>query len=90
MIKFDDQAILTDALNSQKQMTDNYNMYANECASSSLKDVIMNILNEEHKLQHEVWCEMNTRGWYQTEAAEQSKIEKEKNKFSNCCKSCVS
>ena len=89
MIKFDDQAILTDALNSQKQMTDNYNMYANECASKSLMDVMMNILNEEHALQHEVWCEMNTRGWYQTEAAEQTKIDKEKNKFASCCKSCV-
>ena len=89
MIKFDDQAILTDALNSQKQMTDNYNMYANECASKSLMDVMMNILNEEHALQHEVWAEMNTRGWYPTEAAEQTKIDKEKNKFANCCKSCV-
>ena len=88
-IKFDDQAQLTDALSSQKQMTDNYNTYANECSSQALKDVLMNILTDEHNIQHEVWKEMNTRGWYPTEAAEQSKIEKEKNKFANCCRTCI-
>ena len=88
-IKFDDQTRLTDALNSQKQITEHYNTYANECSSQALKDVMMNILNEEHCLQHDVWKEMNTRGWYMTEAAEQSKIEKEKNKFSSFCRTCI-
>ena len=88
-IPFNDQAQLTDALNSQKLMTENYNTYANECSSKELCDVMLNILNEEHRLQHEVWCEMNTRGWYQTEAAEQTKIEKEKNKFASYCKNCT-
>jgi len=43
-----DQEMLTDALSSQKFITDNYNLFANECASPAVKSEFINILNEEH------------------------------------------
>ena len=79
---FSDKDIMTDLLSSQKFETGGYNTSANECACPSLRSDIMNILNEEHQIQSEVFCEMQKRGWYPTEAAEQNKISQVKQKFS--------
>ena len=59
-----DREMLTDALSSEKFMTENYNQYANECASPSLMNEFMNLLSEEHQIQHEVFTELQKRGWY--------------------------
>ena len=65
-----DQEMLTDALSSQKFITDNYNLFANEC-----------ILNEEHQIQHEVFTEMQKRGWYPVAPAQQEQINQAKQKY---------
>lgn len=77
-----EQEMLTDALSSQKFMTENYNIFAGECASPAVKADFMNILNEEHQIQHEVFTEMQKRGWYPVEPADQNKINQAKQKFS--------
>ena len=41
----------------------------------------MNILNEEHQIQHELFDEMLKRGWYATEPAPQKKIDQCKQKY---------
>ena len=56
-----DREMLTDALSSEKFMTENYNQYANECASPSLMNEFMNLLSEEHQIQHEVFTELQKR-----------------------------
>jgi spore coat protein CotF len=60
-------------LSSQKLLTGNYNNFAGECASPALLSEMMNILNEEHQIQHQVFDEMQKRGWYQTEPAQQQR-----------------
>jgi Coat F domain. len=80
---FSDQDMMKDMLSSQKFVTDSYNSYANECATPAIKSDFMSILNEEHQLQNQVFHEMNKRGWYPTEAADQSKINQVKQKYSN-------
>ena len=80
---FADKDMMTDVLSSQKNITGVYNNYANECACPSLKTDMMNILNEEHQIQHDVFTEMQKRGWYQTEAAEITKINEAKQKYLN-------
>lgn len=80
--KFSDKDILTDILSSQKFVTDGYNTFANECATPAVKTDCINILNEEHQIQNEVFCEMHKRGWYPTEAADQNKVNQAKQKFS--------
>ena len=82
---FDDQAKLDDALASQKFITDGYNTCANESSSLTVKNTLMTLLREEHDIQHDLFEQMQKRGWYQTESAPQQKIEQTKSKFSSCC-----
>ncbi len=83
---FQDQERITDVLSTQKSATDGYNTFANEASSPEVKNTLMTILNEEHEIQHQVFTEMNKRGWYQTEAAEDNKINQTKQKFAaDCC-----
>ena len=79
---FSDKDIMTDLLSSQKFVTDGYNTSANECATPCLRSDMLNILNEEHQIQSDVFSEMQKRGWYPTEAADQNKITQTKQKFS--------
>lgn len=78
---FDDREILNDALISQKFLTDDYNIFAGECSTPAVYNDFMNILAEEHQIQNEVFQEMSKRGWYQTQPAEQQKINEAKTKF---------
>lgn len=81
--KLTDQELLTDALSSQKFITANYNTFSGECACDNLRGKMLNILDQEHKIQNEIFQEMQKRGWYKTEPAEQQKIQETKQKFSN-------
>ncbi|MEG0898589.1 MAG: spore coat protein [Oscillospiraceae bacterium] len=81
--KFGDKEMMDDALASQKFITSTYNTFANECASDSLKSEFMNILADEHSIQHEIFKEMQNRGWYAPEQAEQSKIINARTKYEN-------
>lgn len=80
---FCDQEILTDLLSSQKFITSGYNSFTNECATPAVKTAFMNILQEEHQIQSDVFCEMQKRGWYPTEAADQNKVNQAKQKFTS-------
>ena len=82
---FDDRAKLDDALSSQKFISDGYNTSANEAAEPMVKNTLMSLLEEEHDIQHDLFLQMQKRGWYQTEPAPQQKIDETKSKFSTCC-----
>lgn len=79
--QFGDREIMNDALSSQKFIAEGYNTGATECACPQLMSVMMNILNEEHQMQHELFTEMQNRGWYVTTPAEQQKVQQAKQKF---------
>ena len=79
---FNDKERLNDALSSQKQMTADYNSFANESATPEVVSKVMEILREEHDIQRDMWCEMNSRGWYPTEAADDNKLNGVKSKYS--------
>ncbi len=78
---FADKEMLTDALTSQKHETGLYNMFANECDCENLRQVVMNILNEEHSIQMELYKEMSKRGWYPVKQAQQEEITQVLNQF---------
>lgn len=71
---FGDREMLDDALSSQKAIAGGYNLCANECAAPALKTELMNLLCEEHQIQHELFLEMQKRGWYQPEPADDRKV----------------
>ena len=78
-----DREIMDDILAAEKHAAVNYSIFANECATESVRVDVMNIMNDQHKLQSEIFDFMSTRGWYAPEAAETQKIQKAKQKFTN-------
>lgn len=78
-----DQELMNDLLASEKMLTGTYNAFTNECATQQVRDEFLNILNEEHQMQADVFSEMKKRGWYPTPAAQQQMIDQAKQKFQN-------
>ena len=78
---FGDRELMTDVLSSQKFVTENYNTFANECSTPAIRSEFMNILTDEHQIQHEVFCELQKRGWYTVEPADQNKLNQARMKF---------
>lgn len=77
-----EEEMLKDSLMSQKQMTDSYNIFTGECANEQLRGAFLNILEDEHRIQADIFCCLQTNGWYQTEPADMQKIEQTKQKYS--------
>ncbi len=76
-----EKEILQDSLINQKHITTSYNTFAGECANAQLRSAFLNILDDEHKIQAEIFDCMQSNGWYPTEPAEQQKIEQAKQKY---------
>ncbi len=76
-----EKEMLGDCLSSQKQIASGYNTYAGECVNEQLRSSFLNILDDEHRIQATLFCDMQSRGWYQTQPAEQQKINDARQKF---------
>ena len=83
---FSDKEKMTDVLMTQKFITGNYNNFANECAHPEVKRLALDILSEEHAIQHDVFVEMQNHGWYEVKPAQEPMINETKTQFLNCCK----
>ena len=78
-----EKELMDDLLTAEKHATVNYGLFANECTTAKLRSDVMGILEDTHKLQSEVFDVMAAHGWYSPAAAEQSKIDQAKQKYSN-------
>ena len=78
---YTDKDRMTDMLMSQKQITGTYNTFTTECSTPEIRSAFMSLLAEEHQIQHDVFCEMQKRGWYQVQTAEAQKVQQTKQKF---------
>ncbi|MDO5155863.1 MAG: spore coat protein [Eubacteriales bacterium] len=79
---YKEKEILGDALAAQKACTNNYNTYSNECVHENLRSTMLDILEDEHTLQQDVFFSMHEKGYYPTPDANQQKIDEAKQKFS--------
>ena len=79
--KMNDKERMEDTLSDHKFITAEYNTYTSEAATPGVWNTMMNILNEEHHIQQDIWKEMNSRGWYPVTKAEEQKIMQAKQKF---------
>ena len=86
MQEFTDKEILADGLSSQKSATEKFNTFAGECVHDSLRDTMVNILEQEHNISTDVFNMMHQRGMYETPPAEEKKIMEAKQKFSQSVK----
>ena len=80
---YDVKEVLGDCLSSQKQITAAYNTFAGECVDPRLRSAFLNILDEEHRIQADLFNDMTARGWYQVEPAQQQKVMQAKQKFAH-------
>lgn len=78
-----EQEYLTDLLMGEKKMTANYDTYASECVNTQLRDQFLQILNQNHKTQTELFNMAKEKGWYQVEQAPANKVGTAYQKFSN-------
>lgn len=79
---YTEKEILGDALAAQKSATNLFNTSSNECVHEGLRSDLLDILADEHDLQQDVFCSMHERGLYPTPAAQQSKVDEAKQKYS--------
>lgn len=78
-----DQERMTDFLCSEKKMSANYDTFASECVNLALRDDFLNILNQSHQTQSDLFRMAQAKGWYQVEQAPSGKISQAYTKFSN-------
>ena len=76
-----EKEILKDSLICEKHMTASYNTFAGECVNPQLRSTMLNILNDVHTIQADIFSTMQQNGWYQVEAAEQQKIQNARQKL---------
>ena len=76
-----DKEKMADLLSCEKFLAGNYNTYCMEAATISVRSCLCSLLKDVHELQEGVFEEMNTRGWYPLETAEEAKLQAEKQKF---------
>ena len=79
---YQEKEILGDALAAQKSASNLFNTSSNECVHAGLRSTMLDILADEHAMQQDVFSSMHERGFYPTPAAEQSKIDEAKQKYS--------
>ena len=83
---YTEKEILGDALSSQKATTALFNTSANECVHEDVRQTILNILNEEHEIQQDVFNMMHAEGYYPTPDADTKKVQQLKQQYSQCAK----
>ena len=76
--ELDEKQTLTDLLSSQKFITGVYNSDLLECATPEVERLFFGILEDEHRIQQQIFQEMNSRGYYPVEPAEEQKLQKVK------------
>jgi spore coat protein CotF len=71
-----------DILMTQKHLTDIYNTASSEADCPALHNELLNILQEEHKMEYRIYDEMKKRGWYDTKKANNEDVKELYNEFS--------
>lgn len=86
---FSEKEILADALTSEKGATNSYNKFATECVHNGLRNTVLQVLNQEHSIQQDVFNIMHEKGYYPTPDAEDRKISEAKQKFQSSASSMI-
>lgn len=72
---------MADLLSSEKLLAITYNTFCMEAATASLRSCLCTILADVHTMQEGIFQEMNTRGWYPLQTAEESKLQQTRQNF---------
>ncbi len=78
----EDKEILTDLLNTEKELSTLLNTFASECASPKLRTTLLSFLDESHASQTKLFDCMQKNGYYQVKNATKEQIKQVNKKFS--------
>ena len=78
---FSDEQRMADLLNCEKHMTSIYNSFCCESATPTVRSCLCSLLQDEHRMQEQLFREMSARGWYPVEKAEDQKLISARMKF---------
>ena len=76
-----DKEVLTDLLSSQKFVTGAYNTFCCEAAEPTVRNCLLSVLEDEHRIQAELFNTMNQKGFYPVKKAEETKLNAAKQQF---------
>ena len=79
----DDQCIMENILLTEKGVCDLFLHGTIESSTANVHQAFNTALNDSLCMQDELYKKMAQKGWYPTEQAEEQKIQKVKQKFSN-------
>lgn len=85
---YTEKEILGDALSTQKATTELFNKVSNECVHEDIRETLLDILEEEHEIQQDVFIMMHEQGLYPTPAADEKKVQQLKQQYQACVKNC--
>lgn len=77
----DDKCLMESLLQTEKGVCDLYMHGAIESSTTMVHGTFDKILDESLKRQNGIYSKMTAKGWYQTQQAEQQKIDQVKQKF---------
>ena len=86
MAVYTEKEVLSDALAAQKSSTELFNKASNECVHENVRESLLDILEEEHEIQQDVFCMMHAKGMYPTPEADQKKVQQLKQQYQQCVK----
>lgn len=72
--RFDDKAMCSDSLASEKLLTSCYNTAITETTNDQLRRDFLSVYQDEQNCLKAVWDVMHARGWYQLNMASQQEI----------------
>ncbi|SFI87537.1 spore coat protein [Thermoflavimicrobium dichotomicum] len=81
--EMNDRDRINDLLAFEKYLASGYNTAANEASNEQLFQVQMNLLNDIHRAQHDLFNLMQQKGWYKVEAAQMNQISQKAQQFAN-------
>ena len=81
---YTEKEILGDALSTQKTTTELFNKVSNECVHEDIRETLLDILEEEHEIQQDVFLMMHEQGLYPTPAADEKKVQQLKQQYQSC------
>ena len=80
---FGEKEQLHDFLNGEKYLIGMYNTSLTESATPEVIQTMTDLLSDAHRMQQQLFREMNSRGWYPVAKAEEQKVTQAKQKFGN-------
>ncbi len=79
--EMNEKAVLTDLISSQKFITGAYNTFCCEAAEPTVRNCLLSVLEDEHRIQAELFNTMSQKGFYTVQKAEQTKLNAAKQQF---------